>query len=71
MEKKTERVGLACTPSEKSTWETAFGEREISRTIRILLNAAAHKVLSRKTPKQIFDESILREFAKTFPKLKP
>lgn len=39
--KKDARVILACSQDEKKAWENAFGFRRLSRTARLLLNAAA------------------------------
>lgn len=40
-EKQTERFEVACTATEKLTWQLIFGRRGIGDRARLLLNEAA------------------------------
>jgi hypothetical protein len=43
-EKSTERIEVACTPTEKLTWECVFGKGHIPGTARKLLHKAAARL---------------------------
>jgi hypothetical protein len=42
-------INVRCSPAEKTSWENSFGFRNVSATVRRLLNAAAAKKLKRKS----------------------
>lgn len=46
--KKQTGIFIRCSFEEKKNWNTAFPYREVCRTARRLLNAAAEKKLKRK-----------------------
>jgi hypothetical protein len=48
-EKLTSVINVRCTDVEKSRWIERFGGRDMSATVRRLLNAAAAKKLKRKS----------------------
>ena len=47
-DKLTSVINVRCTDAEKSLWIEKFGGRDMSATVRRLLNAAAAKKLKRK-----------------------
>lgn len=46
-EKQDAMVQVACTAADKRRWQQAFGRRELSRTVRALLDRAASKAEGR------------------------
>ena len=42
-------INVRCAPQEKKHWESVFGFRNVSATVRRLLNAAAAKKMKRKS----------------------
>ena len=48
-EKCNSIINVRCSKKEKQSWLDAFGCRDVSATVRRLLNAAAAKKLKRKS----------------------
>ena len=48
-EKLQSVINVRCTDAEKQSWLDSFGIRDVSATVRRLLNAAAAKKLKRKS----------------------
>lgn len=42
-EKSSERIEVACTPTEKLVWQAVYGRRKMAETIRKMLNKHAYK----------------------------
>ena len=48
-EKLSSVINVRCTDAEKQSWLDSFGIRDVSATVRRLLNAAAAKKMNRKS----------------------